>query len=174
MLKKPQRYPYPLIKEMISNAPFEARQIGALAYATGARVSELNQITAGDLQYKEDFLEITCSVLKKRIKTNENTQRVALVRLDETWLIDPIKSLTKNKGPNDILLPYYRMKIYRILINVFGINPHGFRSIRATHLSTIHKFTAHQLKEFFGWSSISPSDFYVKLNTSNIRYGKVE
>jgi hypothetical protein len=34
-------------------------------------------------------------------------------------------------------------------------------------------FSAYQLKSFFGWSSITPSDFYVKLNTKDLRYDKV-
>ena len=173
MLTKPQRYPYRIIKDLISNAQGDARLVGALAYATGARVSELNKICAGDVQQKGEYLEITCPVLKKRKKTTENTQRIALVRLDEDWLVKPIKELMKGKEPDEILVPMYRMKIWRLLTNDLGINPHGFRKIRATNLSMLG-FNAYQLKEFFGWSSISPSDFYVRLNTQNIKYGKVE
>jgi site-specific recombinase XerD len=160
------------MKQMIIDSKGEAKQIGALAYSTGARVSELNQICAGDLQPKNNFLEITCPVLKKRL-VNSETQRIALVRLDETWLIDPINTLAKDKEPNEKLVPYYRMKIWRILTDSFDINPHGFRKIRATHLAVNMGFSAYQLKSFFGWSSITPSDFYVKLNTKDLRYDKV-
>jgi len=70
MLTKPQRYPYPLVKHLIQNTTGEAQLIGALAYATGARVSELNQITAGDFIEKKQYLEITCPVFKKKEKEN--------------------------------------------------------------------------------------------------------
>jgi len=61
------------------------------------------------------------------------------------------------------------MKIWRILNEAYGINPHGFRKIRATHLVQFG-FSAHQLKHFFGWSSVAPSDYYVKLNTDDLNY----
>jgi len=161
------------MKELITSASSEAQQIGALAYATGARVSELNQITRQDIQVKKDYLEITCKVLKKRKKEEQDLTRIALVRLDENWLVDPIQKLCENKKPNEILIPMYRMKIYRILIETYGINPHGFRKIRATNLAQLG-FSAHQLKHFFGWSTVAPSDYYVKLNTDDLEYGVQE
>jgi len=167
MIKKPQRYSYQLMKELITNATGQAKQIGALAYATGSRVSELNKITAGDIQVKDDYLQITCNVLKKR--KQKDVTRTAIVRLDETWLIDPINELRKDKAPDEILIPMYRMKIWRILNNELGINPHGFRKIRATNLAQLG-YTGHQLKNFFGWSSVAPSDFYVKLNVDDLKY----
>jgi len=175
MLTKPQRYPYKLIKHLIQKAPGEAQQIGALAYATGARVSELNQITAGDFIEKKQYLEITCPVLKKRKKRIKNKMvkvipdRIALVRLDEDWLITALRKMYVGKEPDIKVVPYYRMKIWRILNEEYGINPHGFRKIRATHLVQFG-FSAHQLKHFFGWSSVAPSDYYVKLNTEDLNY----
>jgi len=169
MLKTPQLYSYKTIKEMITSASPQAQQIGALAYATGARVSELNKIKKQDIQERKEYLEITCPVLKKRKKEEQNLTRIALVRLDEKWLIEPILSLCENKKPSDVLVPMYRMKIYRILTQHYGINPHGFRKIRATNLAQMG-FSAHQLKHFFGWSSVAPSDYYVRLNTDDLKY----
>ena len=173
MLKTPQLYSYATMKDLITSAKPEAQQIGALAYATGARVSELNQITKQNVQERKDYLEITCKVLKKRKKEEQDLTRIALVRLDETWLVKPIMELCANKQPNDILVPMYRMKIYRILVEAYSINPHGFRKIRATNLAQLG-FSAHQLKHFFGWSTVAPSDYYVKLNTDDLKYGVQE
>lgn len=168
--KEPQNYPYEKIKEKITNCTNpQAQSIAALAYASGARVSELNNIKKIDIQEREGYLRINCKVLKKRYKTKQNQTRIALVRLDETWLVEPIKRLSEGKQDEDILIPMYRMKIYRILTKHFGFNPHFFRALRATHLSQLG-YSAHQLKHFFGWSSISPSDFYVGLNTEDLEY----
>jgi len=168
--KKPQNYSYEKIKEMISTCEDkEAQSIGALAYGSGARVSELNHITKIDIQIKDKYMEINCIVLKKRYKTKLNQSRIAIIRLDEDWIIEPIKRLMQGKQDQDILVPMYRMKIYRILMKEFGFNPHFFRALRATHLSRLG-YSAHQLKNFFGWSSIAPSDFYVGLNTKDLEY----
>jgi integrase len=176
MLKHPEKYPYNKIKSLIQNASTkEARLIGALAYATGSRVSELNKITASDIQTKDGYLEIICPVLKKRKKDKNGNwvrveaSRIAIVNLKETWLVDNIKQLANGKEPDEILIPFYRMKIWRILNSSFGINPHGFRKIRATNLAQLG-YTGHQLKNFFGWANVAPSDYYVRLNTKDLRY----
>lgn len=168
--KNPQNYSYESIKEKITNCPNpEAQSIASLAYASGARVSELNHITKIDIQETEEYLRINCIVLKKRYKTKQNQNRIAVVRLDETWLVEPIKRLMVGKQDQDVLIPMYRLKIYRILIKYFDFNPHFFRALRATHLSRLG-YSAQQLKHFFGWSSITPSDFYVGLNTEDLEY----
>jgi len=167
---QPQNYSYEKIKRMISNCDNkEAQSIAALAYGSGARVSELNHIKKIDVQTEGNYMLITCIVLKKRYKTKANQSRIALIRLDETWLTGPINRLLISKQDQDVLVPMYRMKIYRILMEHFGFNPHFFRALRATHLSRLG-YSAHQLKNFFGWSSISPSDYYVGLNTEDLEY----
>jgi len=168
--KQPQNYTYNKIKEMITNCPnLQAQSIAALAYGTGARVSELNRIKKIDIHEEEGYLNINCFVQKKRYKTNTNQHRIAIIRLDETWLIEPINRLLEGKQDNDILIPLYRMKIYRILKKEFDFNPHFFRALRATHLSQLG-YSAHKLKHFFGWSSIAPSDSYVGMNTADLKY----
>lgn len=168
--KQPQNYSYEKIKQMISTCPDkEAQSIAALAYGSGARVSELNHIKKIDIQTEGNYMSITCLVLKKRYKTKANQSRIALIRLDETWLTEPINRLLIGKQDQDVLIPMYRMKIYRILMKHFDFYPHFFRALRATHLSRMG-MTAHQLKHFFGWSTVAPSDYYVGLNTEDIEY----
>jgi len=165
----PLHYPEKRLKDLISNSPPKLKQIIALTYASGARVSELNQIKKEDIFKENNYLKISCPVLKKKLKTKENIKRVALIRLDETWLVNPIVSLCMQTKDGQTLVPYSRNTLFRWLKKHTGINPHGFRAIRATHLAQ-KGFSAHQLKLFFGWSSVAPSDYYVRLNTRDIEY----
>lgn len=165
----PLHYPEERLKNITQLAPPKQQRIIALAYASGARVSELNQIQKEDITYKENYMEIACKVLKKRDPKEQNQKRIALVRLDETWLVTPIELLMQSTPEDKPLVPYNRVTIYRWLKKSTGLNPHMFRAIRATHLAQ-KGYTAHQLKQFFGWSSVSPSDYYVRLNTKDLRY----
>lgn len=166
----PTHYPYHKLQSIITNLPEEEQQIAALAYGTGSRVSELNQITPEDITQDQQYLYISCKVLKKRTYTDKNRKRLALIRLDESWLIIPIKQLVNQTKPFSPLVPFHRATIFRKLKKSTGINPHAFRAIRATHLASKFRFTAHQLKQFFCWSSVAPSDFYVSLNVEDIKY----
>ena len=172
MLEHPETISYDQVKETITNIPNpEDQSMAALAYATGARVSELNQIKKKDFFQEEtgQYLFIWCKVLKKR-KISKVTRK-AIVRMDETWLIKPIMGKVSGlKNDEDILFDYNRMFIYRHLVNATGWNPHGFRKLRATHLRKYFEFDAYQLKDFFEWSSIEPSGYYVKLDNREILY----
>lgn len=165
----PTHYSEERIKQMLITLPKREQTIVALAYGSGARVSELNQIVPEDITYEDNYMNISCKVLKKRKRNEKNQKRIALIRLDETWIIEPIQRCLKETELGKPLVPYNRNTLYRWLIKSTGINPHGFRAIRATHLAK-KGLTAHQLKHFFGWSSISPSDSYVRLNTDDIQY----
>jgi integrase len=172
MLEYPQTISYDKVKQTINNiSDTNDQSLAALAYATGSRVSELNKIKKKDFFQEPEgkYLFIWCLVLKKRRKGK--TIRKAVVRMDETWLITPIlnklKSMTKDE---EILFNHNRMYIYRHLVKVTGWNPHGFRKLRATHLRKNFGFDAYQLRDFFEWSSIEPSGYYVKLDNKEILY----
>ncbi len=165
----PLHYPEDALKTIITNLTIDKQRIAVLAYATGARVSELNQIMPEDIKEEDRYLRISCKVLKKKTEKDKNEKRVALVRLDEAWLINPIKGLIMDTAPLTPLVNLSRFKIYYLLKRYTGINPHMFRAIRATHLAQ-KGYTAHQLKHFFGWSTVAPSDYYVKLNTKDLEY----
>lgn len=171
MIKEPQNYSYQEIKEAINNLETKTKRIACLGYGSGARVSELNKIKKGNISIKEEYMEIVCPVLKKRDGLGS---RKALIRLDETWLINPIKELMEGKHDLDILLPYSRNYIWRLVrkIVVKGekFNPHAFRKLRATHLATEFGYDGQKLKHFFDWSRSDMADNYVKLNVSDLRY----
>lgn len=171
-ISTPEKYSYEETQEAISALPEKYKQIACLAYATGARVSELIQIKKGDISFKEEYLEIICPVLKKRDGVGSRT---ALVRLTEDWLVEPIKSLMEGKQDTEVLLPYHRATIYtylkkNVVIKGDHFNPHGFRKLRATHLVVKFGFNGQQLKHFFDWSRSDMADRYVKLNLNDIKY----
>lgn len=169
MLTNPEKIPYDTLKAQITNLSPENQLIPALAYGSGARVSELNQIKKSDIIIEGEYLTVTCKVLKKRKAFN--VYRRALIRLDETWIVQPIiNKINSLSNPDARLIPYSRKTVFIKLKKLTGINPHGFRKLRATHLVQKYGFNAHQLKKFFDWSSIVPSDFYVKLNLDDIKY----
>lgn len=98
--------------------------------------------------------------------------RRALVRMDESWLVEPILEFAEGyKEPKDILFPIHRATLYKKLTHALELNPHAFRKLRATHLVQKYNYSGHQLQKFFGWSSSQPSDYYVRLNVSDLAYG---
>lgn len=172
MLKHPEKISYAEVKQKILNIPNPNDQsLAAFAYASGARESEINKITKEDI-FSDDtntYLYMVCPVLKKRSK--HKVTRKALVRLDENWLVNPIlRAKNKCLKESDLIFPYNRMYIWRHLVKSTDWNPHGFRKLRATHLRKYFGFDAYKLKEFFEWSSIEPSAYYVKLDPKEIQY----
>lgn len=175
MLKRPQNISYQQVKEAITNLPLNEQALPAIAYGTGARVSELNQLTKKDFVIDQEtgYLKIYCLVLKKR--SIQRIERMAVIRLDETWLVTPILNKVNSlQKPDDLLYPYHRATLFRklkkIMIGGELINPHGFRKLRATHLHSVYGFDAYQLKSFFEWKDISPSSSYVGIDKKEILY----
>lgn len=178
--KHPERYTYDQIKQIITSIPNdEDKYIACLAYATGARVSELLALTNESIYFDEikgsKYLGIICPVFKKRdrkvngVITSYIPDRKAWVRVDEDWLVKPIMD-KYNASSKNKLIPYHRVTVYRKLMACTGFNPHFFRALRATHLRRNFNFDSYQLKKFFGWSSIAPSEFYVGLDDRDIMY----
>jgi integrase len=177
MLKNPEKITLEQVKQAIETIPIlEDRALASFAYATGARVSELLLLTPADLYFgqenEKDYLFIICPVLKKRKKPLPT--RKALVRLDEEWLVKPMVSYANLVGEGK-LFDFCRATAHRkltrlVVINGEPINPHGFRKLRATHLRRYYGFDSYQLKKFFDWASIKPSEYYVGLDSRDIMY----
>jgi integrase len=170
LLKHPEQITYETVKQTITNLTGIDQLLAAMAYATGARVSELNQITKANLFLEPNgtYLFIHCPVLKKRDKKKH--ERKAIVRVDEDWLVEPILSAADKLKDTEIICPFNRTFIYRHLLKATGWNPHGFRHLRATHLRSVFGFDAYQLQKFFAWKTIEPSSFYVSLDSKEIEY----
>lgn len=168
MLEHPEDWTLKQIQDIITTIPNpQTKALACLAYLTGARVSELNQITKEQILIEDDYLKVRCIVLKKR-KQKTPTRKIG-GRLDEEWLVNPIiKYIDTCK--TETLFPYHRATIYKKLFKATGFNPHGFRKLRATHLRRYHNFDSYQLKKFFNWSSVTPSESYVGVDDRDILY----
>lgn len=175
MLKHPENISYEQTKQAITQLTEQEQSLPATAYATGGRVSELIQLKKKDFRVNPEtnYLQIYCRVLKKRKKGI--VERMAVVRMDETWLVTPIlNKVNSMPNPDDFLFPFHRATIYKKLVKIViggePINPHGFRKLRATHLHKVFGFDAYQLRSFFEWRDISPSTSYVGVDKKEILY----
>ena len=129
MLRNPEQTPYSLLKSKIEAiTSLHTRALACLAYASGSRVSELNQIRKQDLLKENiegtDYLKISVKVLKKKkVRVNSDDG----VYFDEQLANrkDPIKRIYekhKEKFVVDIhkrynLVPapaFYRSALVRI------------------------------------------------------------
>jgi len=174
MLKDPENYSYDYTRKLIQGITDpETQRWACLLYATGARVSEALSIKAKDITEQENtsdkYLIIRCPVFKKH--DGKIQYRQAPVRLDEQWLVQPIRVLLQQaKHPDSNIINAHRATVYRKLVKSIGINPHGFRKLRATHLSTKFKFNETKLVKFFGWADFRPAGIYAKANLEDIMY----
>ena len=166
-MKHPEDYSYEDVKRIVSNIPdLQTKALSCIAYLTGARVSELNKIEKEHIFLEGNHLKIRCIVLKKK---NKIPSRKVGGRLDEEWLVNPIFEYME-VCPTEVLFPYHRATLFTKLKTATGFNPHFFRKLRATHLRREHKFDSYQLKKFFKWSSVTPSESYVGLDDNDILY----
>jgi len=177
MLTDPENYSYEYTKELIEGIDdVETQRWACLLYGTGCRVSESKLIEVKDItkQTKSDgntYLVVRCPVLKKH--DGKLHFRQAPIRMDETWLVKPILALKKLMvvdGPHSPLVVVHRATIFRKLIKELGINPHGFRKLRATHLATKFNFNEVKLVKFFNWADFRPAGAYAKANLEDIMY----
>ena len=169
MLTHPENYSYAEIKNMISTAQtIQLRALLSIAYGCGVRVSELNQIEGRNIKRTIDkknrkILRINSPTLKNR---RDHNRFIPIYHEDENWLIEPI--LEYKEGIPGVLFPFHCATIWRWLKKETGINPHGFRKIRLTHVVIEFAFSDQQLVRFAGWTDSRPAKDYVKLNIEDI------
>jgi integrase len=174
MLKDPENYSYDYTRKLISTiSDAEVQRWACLLYGTGARVSEALSIRAKDITEQENtsfkYMIVRCPVFKKH--DGKTQYRQAPIRMDEQWLIQPIKVLlARADNPESPLIKIHRATIYRKLMKEIAINPHGFRKLRATHLATKFGFNETKLVKFFGWADFRPAGIYAKANLEDIMY----
>lgn len=151
------------LKETINNAGTnEMKAFIAMLALTGGRISEVISIKAKDIEVGEDFWSLSILTKKQRPKEWQIPPRRTL-KFPREVLFEKVIKPYINSGrfkQEHLLFPksdvFYRVQLKKINPNVY---PHLFRHTLATKLS---RFTnSHELKEWFGWSSIIMSDKYV-------------
>ena len=177
MLTDPENYSYDYTKQLIESIQdIETQRWACLLYGTGARVSEAKGIRVCDVTFQDKvdgnkYLVIRCPVFKKHDELKHFRQ--APIRMDEDWLVSPILSLTRLAGEptsTNLIVTAHRATIYRKLVAALNINPHGFRKLRATHLSNKFGFNEAKLVRFFAWQDFRPASSYAKANLGDIMY----
>jgi integrase len=174
MLRDPETISYEELKLKLSTITKpNIKILACFLYASGCRISEALMIKRKHLYFQKlkgkEYLTIKAPVLKKG--KSVKMFRHAVVSLEEEWLVGPIVDFVSGLVEEDFLFPVSRATAYRYMIRFVGINPHGFRKLRATHLCVRFGFNDQQLVRFFGWSNSVPASVYTRLNVEDIAYG---
>ena len=140
----------------------------AFLYATGCRASEVNKLESKNIRLTTDLFDrkiIRISTITLKNKTDKD--RLIPVHINsEKWLAKLIWRYKKSHEGK--LFDVDRATIWRWCMEAFGINPHGFRKIRGTHLVTKFKFSDQALTKFMGWTDSRPARYYIKLRIEDI------
>lgn len=155
------------------------RALFILVYLTGGRIKEIIRkeekpsIKKNDLEIRNvDGREVL--LINIRNEKNRKKKRKELpVPLDRKenqlfWnLLIPYLNVLSG---DDELFPISYQTAYEIIDKISGWNPHWFRHLRATHLVTVYKYTAHQLMLYMGWSDLRPAKHYSELRWEDLLY----
>lgn len=140
----------------------ETRAFVCFLALTGARISEILNIQAKDIEVGEDFWTLSILTLKQRPKQWQIPPRRTLKFPRDILFEKIIKPYINNGHFSSItkLFPksdtFYSYKLKQANPNVY---PHLFRHTLASKFS--ERVDSYDLKEWFGWSSIIMSDKYV-------------
>ncbi len=176
-VKRPRNYPLPeipqknIVKRLIENLNQPYCSILAIAYETGARISEILNLRLRDIEDKEDYIKIV-------IRNSKSEQRVVYVVEYRNMLLEWLKRHLFKDDPNEYLF-YSRLTLKRPLnsSNIHmairrakkklgiteRITPHLLRHLRATELYYKYRLKERELMKIMGWKTRTMIDIYVKL-----------
>ena len=137
-------------------------------YSTGCRVSELCNVKIADIDFDEDYIQLTGKGSKQRIVPIGSKLKTNLLSYLDLKLI---KDISNNPflfiSPTDN--PLERTAIFRIIKSTalktsttLNIHPHTLRHSAATHMLEAG-CDLRTLQEYLGHSSVSTTQIYTKL-----------
>ena len=137
-------------------------------YSTGCRVSELCDVKIADIDFDEDYIQLTGKGSKQRIVPIGSKLKTNLLSYLDLKLIKDISNnpfLFISRTDN----PLERTAIFRIIKSTalktsttLNINPHTLRHSAATHMLEAG-CDLRTLQEYLGHSSVSTTQIYTKL-----------
>ena len=137
-------------------------------YSTGCRVSELCNVKIADIDFDEDYIQLTGKGSKQRIVPIGSKLKTNLLSYLELKLIKDISNnpfLFISRTDN----PLERTAIFRIIKSTslktsttLNIHPHTLRHSAATHMLEAG-CDLRTLQEYLGHSSVSTTQIYTKL-----------
>jgi integrase len=147
----------------------------AIAWETGARISELIQLRQKDFSEQGDFWLVSIPTLKQRTLIHgQAPRRILHIKKDGLYekVIKPIllKQLYPDKA---IVFPNSRQslsdKLKRRYVDVYF---HWFRNSRATLWS--EKFDIFTLQEAMGWRDIRMANIYVRQRAMGLKMEELQ
>jgi integrase/recombinase XerD len=137
-------------------------------YSTGCRVSELCNVKISDIDFDEDFIQLTGKGSKQRIVPIGSKLKINLLSyLDSKLLKDfsnnPFLFISKTNNRLE------RTAIFRLIKStavqtsiVINVHPHTLRHSSATHMLEAG-CDLRTLQEYLGHSSVSTTQIYTRL-----------
>ena len=175
-VKPPKNYPIPEIppenevRKIIENLQQPYKSIMAIAYETGARISEILTLRIRDIEDCGDYIRI-------HIRKSKSEQRVVYLVEYRKVLLEWLKRHAFKNNPNEYLFyaprtykrPMLGSDIYMALRRVkkklgirIRITPHLLRHLRATELYYKFRLKEKEIMKLMGWRTRTMIDIYVK------------
>jgi len=138
-----------------------------LTYLTGGRVGEVIDIKPTDIDITERNGIKVLVISMKNEKAKRFRQKMIPIRFDlEGDFIALIMRYILNvKGT---LFGFKTRQRGWQIFRKYGLNPHFFRHLRATHMVQYRGYKSHQMNQFFGWSDMRSSSKCVHLNWEDL------
>ena len=137
-------------------------------YSTGCRVSELCNVKISDIDFDEDFIQLTGKGSKQRIVPIGSKLKINLLSYLDSKLLKDISNnpfLFISKSNNRL----ERTAIFRLIKStavqtsiVINVHPHTLRHSSATHMLEAG-CDLRTLQEYLGHSSVSTTQIYTRL-----------
>lgn len=156
------------IKQIIlSAANPQERYFLCITYLTGGRVQEVIALRKEDFTRTEKKGIPILLIMMKNEKNRRVKQKLIPIRMDfESDLANIVLRYIVSKEGS--LLSFKTRQRGWQIFRKYGLNPHFFRHMRATHLVIYRGFTGPKLKIHMGWSDSRPEDIYVHLRWEDL------
>ena len=145
------------------------RTIIDFMYSTGCRVSELSNVKISDLDFDDDYVQLTGKGSKQRIvpigsKLKENLVLYLDTRnLKDPKNLSPLLFLSKSNNRLDRTAIFRLIKSTALNTGVkINVHPHTLRHSAATHMLEAG-CDLRTLQEYLGHTSVSTTQIYTKL-----------
>ena len=145
------------------------RTIIDFMYSTGCRVSELCNVKTSDLDFDDDYVQLTGKGSKQRIvpigsKLKENLLLYLTARnLKDNKNLSPFLFLSKSNNRLDRTAIFRLIKSTALNTGVkINVHPHTLRHSAATHMLEAG-CDLRTLQEYLGHTSVSTTQIYTKL-----------
>ena len=137
-------------------------------YSTGCRVSELCNVKISDIDFDEDFIQLTGKGSKQRIVPIGSKLKINLLSyLDSKILKDfsnnPFLFISKSNNRLERTAIFRLIKSTALQTSIFiNVHPHTLRHSSATHMLEAG-CDLRTLQEYLGHSSVSTTQIYTRL-----------